>query len=85
MLPAIGSASSSALPERHLRLDAARLPRGEQPEDERGHGGDHEREDQAGGFETDRLDAPDGQRARGQHHQGERAPVRQDEPGGAAQ
>ena len=85
MLPAIGRTSPRALPECHLGLDAAGLPRGKEPEDDRGHGGDQEREDQAGGFEADRLDAADGQRARGQRHQGEHAPVGEDEPGGAAQ
>ena len=57
MMPAIGGASPALLPQRGLRFDAAGLPRGHEPEDERRDGGHHEREDQARGIETDRLGA----------------------------
>ncbi len=57
MMTAIGGASAALLPQRRLRFDAAGLPRGHEPEDERRDGGHHEREDQTREIETDRLGA----------------------------
>ena len=84
MMAAIPGGSPCSFPQGGLRIDVTRLQRRHQSERQRRYRGRREREEQAGGIQTNRLGRRWHQRASGQRHQRVYCPIRDQEAGCAA-